>query len=121
MEILITFLLKNLFNYFAVFFITYMRNGVVKDIQRNLYKRLISYPASFHASNKKGDTIARVTSDVIEVQRSILSVFEMLIREPLTIIFALTFFFESNKIVPGFIIPNSTREPKGILGFDLLF
>ncbi len=102
--VLITFLLKNLFNYFAVFFITYMRNGVVKDIQRNLYKRLISYPASFHASNKKGDTIARVTSDVIEVQRSFLSVFEMLIREPLTIIFALTAMFALSTKLTLFVL-----------------
>ncbi|MDG1723736.1 MAG: ABC transporter ATP-binding protein [Flavobacteriaceae bacterium] len=97
--ILTTFLLKNIFNYFAVFFITYMRNGVVKDIQRNLYEKLISFPASFHANNKKGDTIARVTSDVTEVQRSFLSVFEMLIREPLTIVFALiTMFALSTKL-----------------------
>ena len=91
--ILITFLLKNLFNYFAVFFITYMRNGVVKDIQRKLYEKLISFPASFHANNKKGDTISRVTTDVTEVQRSFLSVFEMLIREQLTILFALIAIF----------------------------
>ena len=102
--VLITFLLKNLFNYFAVFFITYMRNGVVKDIQRNLYKRLISYPASFHANNKKGDTIARVTSDVTEVQRSFLSVFEMLIREPFTIIFALTAMFALSTKLTLFVL-----------------
>ena len=81
-----------------------MRNGVVKDIQRNLYKRLISYPASFHANNKKGDTIARVTSDVTEVQRSFLSVFEMLIREPLTIIFALTAMFALSTKLTLFVL-----------------
>lgn len=102
--ILITFLLKNAFNYFAVFFITYMRNGVVKDIQRNLYEKLISFSASFHANNKKGDTIARVTSDVTEVQRSFLSVFEMLIREPLTIVFALVAMFTLSAKLTLFVL-----------------
>ena len=102
--ILITFLLKNVFNYFAIFFITYMRDGVVKDIQRNLYEKLISFPASFHANNKKGDTIARVTSDVTEVQRSFLSVFEMLIREPLTILFALVAMFALSAKLTLFVL-----------------
>jgi subfamily B ATP-binding cassette protein MsbA len=102
--ILITFLLKNAFNYFAIFFITYMRNGVVKDIQRNLYEKLISFSASFHADNKKGDTISRVTSDVTEVQRSFLSVFEMLIREPLTIVFALVAMFALSAKLTLFVL-----------------
>jgi len=87
--ILSVFFLKNLFQYGAVFFITYMRNGVVKDIQTALYKKLITFSASFHADNKKGDTLARITSDVTEVQHSFLAVLEILIREPLTILFAL--------------------------------
>jgi hypothetical protein len=36
-------------------------------------------------------------------------------------IFALIFFLLSKMVVPGLIIPNSTNEPKGILGFDLPF
>ena len=38
---------------------------------------------------------------------------------PSTIIFALNLFLESNKTVPGLRIPNSTNEPKGILGFEM--
>jgi subfamily B ATP-binding cassette protein MsbA len=81
-----------------------MRNGVVKDIQRNIYEKLISFSASFHANNKKGDTIARVTSDVTEVQRSFLSVFEMLIREPLTIVFALVAMFALSAKLTLFVL-----------------
>ena len=87
--ILVSFFLKNIFNYGAVFFITYMRNGVVKDIQSSLYAKLISFSARFHASNKKGDSLARMTADVNEIERSFLAVLEMLVREPLAIIFAL--------------------------------
>ena len=87
--IIVSFLLKNLFNYLAIFFITYLRNGVVRDIQNNLYSKFLSFSSSFQTSNRKGDAISRITSDVSEIQRSFLAVLEMLIREPLTIIFAL--------------------------------
>ena len=53
--ILITFLLKNLFNYFAVFFITYMRNGVVKDIQRKLYESI--YASLFYDAGNANEDI----------------------------------------------------------------
>jgi subfamily B ATP-binding cassette protein MsbA len=102
--ILVTFLFKNIFNYFAIFFITYMRNGVAKDIQRSLYEKLISFPSSFHTNNKKGDTIARVTSDVKEVQSSFLSVFEILIREPLTILFVLITMFALSAKLTLFVL-----------------
>ena len=87
--IIVSFLLKNLFNYLAIFFITFLRNGVVRDIQNNLYSKFLSFSSSFQTSNRKGDAISRITSDVSEIQRSFLAVLEMLIREPLTIIFAL--------------------------------
>lgn len=87
--IIVSFLLKNLFNYLAIFFITFLKNGVVRDIQNNLYSKFLSFSSSFQTSNRKGDAISRITSDVSEIQRSFLAVLEMLIREPLTIIFAL--------------------------------
>ena len=44
--IIVSFLLKNLFNYLAIFFITYLRNGVVRDIQ-NFYSKFLSFSSSF--------------------------------------------------------------------------
>jgi subfamily B ATP-binding cassette protein MsbA len=97
--LLVSFFLKNLFNYCAIFFITYMRNGVVQDLQNALYAKLISFSAHFHSDNKKGDSLSRITADVNEVQSSFLSVIEMLVREPLTILFALgSMFFISTKL-----------------------
>lgn len=102
--ILATFFLKNLFNYAALFFITYMRNGVVKDLQNDLYSKLVSFSSRFHSENKKGDTLARITSDVKEVQNSFLSVLEMLIREPITIISALIFMFALSAKLTLFVL-----------------
>lgn len=83
------FLLKNLFNYLAMYFITFLRNGVLKDLRNAMYKKTIELPISYYSEKRKGDTIARITSDVLEVQHSFLSILELIVREPLTIAFTI--------------------------------
>lgn len=112
--IIAIFLLKNLFGYLALYFITFLRNGVLKDMRNELYEKVVSLPLSFYSEKKKGDTIARITSDVLEIQNSFLSVLELIVREPLTILFTLaSMLFISLKLtifvfifipVSGFII-----------------
>ena len=87
--IITMFLLKNFFNYLAMFFITFLRNGVLKDIRDAMYKKTVDLPLSHYSEKRKGDTIARITSDVLEVQHSFLSILELVVREPLTIIFTI--------------------------------
>lgn len=87
--VIVTFFLKNIFNYLAMFFITFLRNGVLKDIRNDLYKKTVELPISFFSEKRKGDIMARIGTDVLEIQHSFLSVLEMLVREPLTIIFTL--------------------------------
>ncbi len=83
------FLLKNIFNYLAMYFITFLRNGVLKDLRNALYKKTVELPLSHYSEKRKGDTIARITSDVLEIQHSFLSILELIVREPLTIIFTI--------------------------------
>lgn len=83
------FLLKNLFGYLAMFFITFLRNGVLKDLRNDLYKKTVDLPVSYYSEKRKGDTISRITADVLEIQHSFLSLLELIVREPLTIIFAI--------------------------------
>jgi subfamily B ATP-binding cassette protein MsbA len=87
--ILVTFLLKNLFNYIALFFITFLRNGILKDIRIALYNSITKMSMAHFTEKRKGDLMSRVSNDVIEIQYSFLSIIELLIREPLTITFAL--------------------------------
>ncbi|TDS15395.1 subfamily B ATP-binding cassette protein MsbA [Maribacter caenipelagi] len=87
--IITMFLLKNLFNYLAMYFITFLRNGVLKDLRNELYDKTIELPISYYSEKRKGDTIARITSDVLEIQHSFLSILELVVREPLTIIFTI--------------------------------
>jgi len=108
------FLLKNLFSYLAVFFVTYLRNGVLKDLRDSIYNKIINLPISYYSEKRKGDIIARISGDVGEVQASLLSILELIVREPLTIAFAIiTMFIISAKLtffvflfipVAGFII-----------------
>ena len=89
--ILSVFLLKNIFNYLAMYFITFLRNGVLKDIRNELYQKTIELPLSFFSEKRKGDIMARIGTDVLEIQHSFLSILELIFREPLTIIFTILF------------------------------
>ena len=87
--IIILFLFKNIFAYSALYFITFLRNGVVKDIRNAMYKKVMDLPLSFFSEKRKGDILARMTSDVGNVEWSFLRLIEMLVRDPLTIIISL--------------------------------
>ena len=91
--IITIFLLKNLSDYLAMYFITFLRNGIVKDMRNSLYKKTLELPIAFFSEKRKGDTIARISNDVNEVQTSMLSILEIIVKEPLTIIFTITTMF----------------------------
>ena len=89
--VIVVFLFKNIFNYLAMYFITFLRNGVLKDIRNELYDKTISLPLSYFSEKRKGDIMARLGTDVLEIQHSFLSILELLFREPLTIVFTIIF------------------------------
>tara|TARA_B100001059_G_C17806281_1_gene569350 strand:- start:324 stop:2033 length:1710 start_codon:yes stop_codon:yes gene_type:complete len=102
--VIILFFLKNVSNYFALFFSTLIRNGVIKDLKKNIYEKIIILPLEYFSKNKKGDLISRMSSDVIEVQNSFLSIIEIFIRDPLTIIFTLSAMFIISYKLTVFVI-----------------
>ena len=83
------FLMKNLFNYLALYNITFVKNGLLKNLRGKLYSRVISMPISYFSNKKKGDLMSRITADILEIQTSYLSILELMVREPLTILFTL--------------------------------
>ncbi len=87
--VVLLFFLKNLFGYLAAFFITFLRNGVLKDVRDAMYNKILHLPISYFSEKRKGDTISRITADINEVQTSFLSILELIVREPLTIIFTI--------------------------------
>ncbi len=102
--VIILFFLKNVSNYFALFFSTLIRNGVIKDLKKNIYEKMVVLPLEYFSKNKKGDLISRMSSDVNEVQNSFLSIIEIFIRDPLTIIFTLGAMFIISYKLTVFVI-----------------
>ena len=116
------FFLKNFFRYLASYVITFLRTGIVKDIRDKLYNKIVELPISYFTEKRKGDIIARMTADVQEVEVSILTSIETIVREPLTVVIAISIMlFMSVKLtlfvfillpVSGFIISSISKKLK---------
>ncbi len=102
--IIITFLLKNIFNYLSMFFITFLRNGVVKNIRNDIYEQMIKLSLSFYSEKKRGDIVARISSDVQELDNSFLSIFELIVKDPLMVLFTLISMFLISPKLSLFVI-----------------
>lgn len=87
--VIVIFLLKNIFNYLASFHVTRLRTGVLKDLREKLYRKIIHLPVSYYSDTRKGDVMSRMLGDINEVQNSFFQVLELVVREPLTIIFSI--------------------------------
>jgi len=83
------FLFKNLFRYLALYFLAFLRSGVIRDLRVVMHNKILELPISYFTEKRKGDIIARMTSDVNEVEWSFLSSIEMVAREPMMIITSL--------------------------------
>ena len=116
------FFFKNFFRYLASYVITFLRTGIVKDLRDKLYSKIVELPIAYFSEKRKGDIIARMTSDVQEVENSILTSIETIVREPLTVIISITIMlFMSLKLtlfvfillpVSGFIISSISKKLK---------
>jgi subfamily B ATP-binding cassette protein MsbA len=116
------FLFKNLFRYLASYVMVFLRNGIVKDLRDQLYHKIIELPIAYFSKKKKGDTIARMTVDVQEVEISFLTSLEAIVREPLTVVISLsmmlvlsvklTLFVFVLLPVSGFIISSISKKLK---------
>ncbi len=64
-----------------------LRTGIVRDIRTEVYNKVISLPLAFFSQQRKGDIIARMSGDVAQIEYSITSSLDMLIKNPILIIF----------------------------------
>lgn len=120
--IIATAFLKNLTNYLASYHITRLRNGVLNDLREKLYKVIINLPVSYYSEKRKGDVMSRMLGDVNEVKNAFFQVLELVVREPLTILFSIgAMFFISAKLtlfvflfipISGFIISRVGKNLK---------
>ena len=101
--ILSVFLFKNLFRYLSLFFMAPVRNGIIRDLRAQMYDKVMALPLAYFSEERKGDLMSRMTSDVQEVEWSILNVLEAVFREPLIIIGALGFMVYVSPALTGFV------------------
>jgi subfamily B ATP-binding cassette protein MsbA len=104
MILLGAFFLRNLSRYMAMFFLAKVRIGAIKDIRKGIYSKLLILPLSFYSSRKKGDIIARITTDVQEIDYSIMNYMEMIIRDPITIIAYFIFLLSMSPQLTLFVV-----------------
>ena len=88
--VLIMFFIKNLFRYLALFFLTPIRNGVIHDIRMDLHKKILALDLAFIGSKRKGDLTSRLTSDLVEIEWSIMGGLEMFFKDPISIVLYLS-------------------------------
>jgi subfamily B ATP-binding cassette protein MsbA len=86
--VVLTFL-KNLCRYLAMYALAPIRNGVVRDLRNKMYKKSLDLSLSYYSDERKGDIMSRMTTDVIEIEWSIMQTLEMVFREPLIILISL--------------------------------
>ena len=84
--LVIAFFLRNITTYFALYFMVGARAGTIKDIRNDLYRKIMILPLSFYSHHKKGDIMARITTDVQEIEVSIISSLDTFIKSPITIL-----------------------------------
>ena len=103
--VLAMFFFKNLFRYLALFFLTPIRNGIIHDIRMDLQKKIISLPLSFIGTKRRGDLTSRMTSDLVEIEWSIMGTLEMIFKDPINIlVFLSTLIFISPSLTVFVII-----------------
>jgi ATP-binding cassette, subfamily B, bacterial MsbA len=81
-----TFFLRNLFRFLAMFFLAKVRVHAVRDLRDEIYHKILILPLAYYTQRKKGDIMSRITSDVQEIDVSIMNYLEIIFRDPITII-----------------------------------
>ena len=98
------FFFKNLFRYLSMFFMAPVRNGMVRDIRQQLFNKVMHQDLAWLTEKRKGDLIARIATDVQEVESSIFNVLVTVFREPLVIIGSLIFLLYVSPTLTLFVL-----------------
>ncbi|MFB6306413.1 MAG: ABC transporter transmembrane domain-containing protein, partial [Flavobacteriales bacterium] len=80
------FFFKNLFLYLGKYFLSTVRSGVVRDLRKILFEKILNLPLSYYSGKRKGDMISRSTSDVQEIEFTMIGALMSLFRDPIQVI-----------------------------------
>lgn len=85
--------LKVLTAWLANFYMVPIRTGVLRDLRKSLYDKVVSLPIGYFTEERKGDVMSRMTNDVGEVEASIMSALDVLFKDPIMILIYLITLF----------------------------
>ena len=86
-------LLKNICRYIGAIYLDFVKNKVERDIRASLYQKVLSFDIAYLNDQKKGDLLTRMSSDIQEIQWTVLSSIQRIAQDPLMIILTLTLLF----------------------------
>ncbi|HXB94825.1 MAG TPA: ABC transporter ATP-binding protein, partial [Puia sp.] len=89
--IILSTLLKNIFYYWSSYISSPIRSATITFLRNDLYEKILALPIGYFTERRKGDLISRMTNDIYEIESSVVSTLEGLIKDPLTIIGYLTY------------------------------
>lgn len=84
--ILCSVFLANLFRYFSAVILARVRVRVVTNLRNSLFNKIINFKINFFTEKKKGDIISRVTSDIQQIENSVINSITVLFKEPALVI-----------------------------------
>ena len=84
--ILCSVFLANLFRYFSAVILARVRVRVVTNLRNSLFNKIINFKINFFTEKKKGDVISRVTSDIQQIENSVINSITVLFKEPALVI-----------------------------------
>jgi len=96
--------LKNAFLYLSRYVMSPLRNAIIRDIRRDMFHKMVGLPVGFFTEERKGDMITRMTSDVSEIEISVISTLDLLFKEPITILIYLVLMFAISPQLSIFLI-----------------
>lgn len=119
-SVMIAFFLKNLFRYGAIWHQSQLRMVVVRDVRDSLYQKAMQLPLSYYTNERKGDLMSRMNSDVGEIEIAVVSMLELIYREPIAIVInvgalfywspELTFFSFALLPISAFVISRISKS-----------
>lgn len=102
--IIISIFLKNLFLYLSYRAMGPIKNGIVTRFRVDLYNKILELPIGYFTERRKGDLMSRITTDVGEVEGSVVGTLEGWVRDPLTIIIYLCVLFYFSPLLTSIIL-----------------
>lgn len=102
--VIVAFFFKNMFSYLAMYVIAPLRNGVTRDLRRDMHQKVLALPLGYFSERKKGDIISRMTNDLKEIEWAAMMTVELLFKEPIMILASLGVLIYMNAQLTLFVL-----------------